>query len=73
MLDISPNIKIDDIEMLHKKLKKENNKLTDSTLQNLVLEHLYMYDIEFNKKQSICQKLDIDTSSSKSKMVSKAK
>jgi len=73
MLDISPNIKIDAIEELHKKLKKENNKLTDSTLQNLVLEHLYMYDIDFNTKQSICKKLDIETSSSKSQMISKSK
>jgi hypothetical protein len=72
-LDINQNVKIDEIEALHKKLKHESNKLTDSTLQSLVLEYIYMYDIDFSKKQSICKKLDIETSSSRSKMISVAK
>lgn len=46
----------------HKELDHENNLLTDSTLKNLVLSHLYMFETNIKIKSSISAKLGIDTS-----------
>lgn len=54
---------------LHKKLKQDKNMLTDSTLKDLIMEHLYMFENDHNKKSSICAKLDIGVQSSKKALI----
>jgi hypothetical protein len=39
----------------------------------MVLEHIYMFDIDFAKKQSICAKLGIDSDNSKKEMIKQIK
>lgn len=34
---------------------------------------MYMFDVDFSKKQSICAKLDIDNDSSKREMIKQIK
>jgi len=72
-LDFRNGLKSKDIEDIHKSLVRENNRIAASTLKRLVLEHLYMFDIEHSKKQSICEKLDITTDNSKTEMVKQLK
>jgi hypothetical protein len=72
-LDFRNGLKSKDIEDIHKSLVRENNRIAASTLKRLVLEHLYMFDIEHSKKQSICEKLDISTDNSKTEMVKQLK
>ena len=47
--------------------------VSDSTLKRLVLEHIYMFDIEHNKKHSICKKIDISSESSTKAMLTQLK
>lgn len=68
-LDFQGGLNQNNIEMLHKKLDKENNKLTDSALKKLVLEHLYMYEASISVKTSICARLGIGTDVSRTKMI----
>ncbi|MBU0632942.1 hypothetical protein KKA17_09865, partial [bacterium] len=72
-LDYRSGLNSKEIEKIHKKLIAENNRITDATLKRLVLEHIYMYDIEYSKKQSICEKLDISIDNSKKEMVKQLK
>jgi len=72
-LDFQGGLNVSKIEKIHKSLKKENNRLTDSVLKKMVLEHIYMFDIDFAKKQSICAKLDIDNDNSKKEMIKQLK
>lgn len=68
-LDFRTGLNSKEIEKIHKKLLEDNNRVTDSALKKLVVEHIYMFDIEHNKKQAICDKLDISVNNSKSEMV----
>jgi len=68
-LDFKGGLNIPKLENIHKALTKENNRLADSVLKRIVLEHIYMFEIEFNKKQSVCSKLDIDNDNSKKEMI----
>ncbi len=72
-LDFQGGLNISKIEKIHKLLKEKNNRLTDSVLKKMVLEHIYMFDIDFSKKQSICAKLDIDNDNSKKEMIKQIK
>jgi len=72
-LDFQGGLNIPKIEKIHKLLKEENNHLSDSVLKKMVLEHIYMFDINFAKKQSICAKLDIDNNTSKKEMIKQIK
>lgn len=72
-LDFENGMNIKELINLHNKFKDEKNNICNTTLKKLVLEHLYMFNISFDKKQSICQKLDINTNESKSKMISMKK
>ncbi len=72
-LDFQGGLNVTKIEKIHKLLKEENNRLTDSVLKKMVLEHIYMFDIDFAKKQSICAKLDIDNDNSKKEMIKQIK
>ena len=68
-LDFKGGLNISKLEDIHKVLSHDNNRLADSVLKRIVLEHIYMYEIEFDKKQSICTKLDIDSDNSKKEMI----
>ena len=68
-LDFKGGLNISKLEIIHKKLAQDNNRLADSVLKRIILEHIYMFEIEFNKKQSICSKLDIDSDNSKKEMM----
>lgn len=68
-LDFPNGINVKKIETMHERLTYENNRLTDSTLKKLVLEHMYMFDVEISKKQSLCAKLEINNENSKKEMI----
>ncbi len=46
-----------DLDVLNK--KNEKNPLAFATIQNLLINHMYSYDIGFEKRQQICQKWNI--------------
>ena len=69
-LYIEVGLNIKNIEALNKYFKDEKNSVCNTTLKKLVLDHLYMYDVTYDKKQSICKKLDININEAKSKMIS---
>lgn len=69
-LDFENGLNIKNIEALNKHFKDEKNSVCSTTLKKLVLDHLYMYDVTYDKKQSICKKLDININEAKSKMIS---
>jgi hypothetical protein len=69
-LDFENGLNIKNIEALNKYFKDEKNSVCNTTLKKLVLDHLYMYDVTYDKKQSICKKLDINMNEAKSKMIS---
>ena len=58
-----------EILKLHEQIKHDKNMLPHSALKNLVLEHLYMFEISYDKRTSICTKLEIDVSSSQKKLI----
>jgi hypothetical protein len=72
-LDFQGGLNQNNIEVLHKKLDKANNKLTDSALKKLVLDHLYMYEASISVKTSICARLGISTNASKTTMINQNK
>ncbi len=72
-LDFKGGLNVSKIEKIHKELIDNNNRLTDSVLKKMVLEHIYMFDIDFSKKQSICAKLDIDSDNSQREMIKQIK
>jgi len=72
-LDFQGGLNVSKIEKIHKSLKEDNNRLSDSVLKKMVLEHIYMFDIDFSKKQSICAKLEIDSDNSKKEMIKQIK
>ena len=72
-LDFQNGLNIKQIEILSKQFKDEKNAICNRTLKKLVLEHLYMFDVTFDKKQSICKKLDINIGEAKNKMISMTK
>ncbi|WP_066350452.1 metallophosphoesterase [Aliarcobacter skirrowii] len=69
-LDFENGLNIKNIEALNKHFKDEKNSVCSTILKKLVLDHLYMYDVTYDKKQSICKKLDININEAKSKMIS---
>jgi hypothetical protein len=58
-----------EILKLHDHIKHDKNMLPNSALKNLVLEHLYMFEISYSKRASICSELEIDVSSSQKKLI----
>jgi hypothetical protein len=72
-LDFQGGLNVAKIEKLHKALQYDNNRLADSVLKKIVLEHIYMFDLDFSKKQSICAKLEIDNDNSKREMIKQIK
>ncbi|MDA8136165.1 MAG: hypothetical protein M0T82_16220 [Desulfobacteraceae bacterium] len=56
-LNFSDGLNVDDISNFYKELK--GNRMAESLLRLLVMNHLYMFDIVFSKRQSICSKLGI--------------
>ncbi len=72
-LDFQNGLNIKQIEILSKQFKDEKNAICNTTLKKLVLEHLYMFDVTFDKKQSICKKLDINIGEAKNKMMPRIK
>jgi hypothetical protein len=68
-LDFPNGLNVRKIEATHEILARENNRLTDSILKKLVLEHMYMFDVDISKKQSLCAKLDINNENSKKEMM----
>lgn len=72
-LDFQGGLNVSKLEKIHKVLIDDKNRLTDSVLKKMVLEHMYMFDVDFSKKQSICAKLDIDNDSSKREMIKQIK
>lgn len=72
-LDFQGGLNVAKIEKIHKQFKEEHNRLADSVLKKMVLEHIYMFDIPFAKRQSICAKLDIDNDNSKKEMIKQIK
>jgi hypothetical protein len=68
-LDFKGGLDVSKLEEIHKDLTHNNNRLADSVLKRIILEHIYMFEIEFNKKQSICSKFDIDSNNSKKEMI----
>jgi len=72
-LDFQGGLNVSKIEKIHKLLIKNNNRLTDSVLKKMVLEHIYMFDVNISKKQSICAKLDINSDNTKKEMIKQIK
>ena len=72
-LDFKEGLNISKIEKIHKILVNNNNRLADSVLKRIILEHIYMFEVEFNKKQSVCSKLDISSDNSKKEMIKQIK
>lgn len=68
-LDFPNGLNVRKIEATHEILARDNNRLTDSTLKKLVLEHMYMFDVDISKKQSLCAKLEINNENSKKEMM----
>lgn len=68
-LDFAGGMEKNEILKLHDQLKHNKNMLPNSALKNLVLEHLYMFEISYSKRASICSELEIDVSSSQKKLV----
>ncbi|HWJ25710.1 MAG TPA: metallophosphoesterase [Flavisolibacter sp.] len=56
-LDHYSSFPMNDIEKLRK--KNDRNPLGFSVLQSLVLDYLYMYEVSYDKKQRICDMLNI--------------
>jgi len=72
-LDFSNGLNIKEVKLIHQKLEKENNTLSDSVLKRLVLEHLYMFDKKVAIKQSACSAVGIESDKSKQKMIEYSK
>ncbi len=68
-LDFAGGMEKNEILKLHDQIKQDKNMLPNSALKNLVLEHLYMFEISYDKRTSICTKLEIDVSSSQKKLI----
>src|SRR5690554_547589 len=48
---------IEQIETYKDEMKK--NKLSDVVLQNLVIDHMYMFDTDYKTRSRVCNKLGI--------------
>ena len=68
-LDFAGGMEKKEILKLHDHIKHDKNMLPNSALKNLVLEHLYMFEISYSKRASICSELEIDVSSSQKKLI----
>jgi len=68
-LDFKNGLDVKKVKSIHQKLNEENNTLSDSVLQKLVLEHLYMFDKPIAIKQSACNAVGIESDNSKQKMI----
>lgn len=73
VLDFDNGLNIKSIENIYKQYEQDKNVFSTSVLKKLVLEHLYMFDIKFDKRQSVCKKLKINEKSSKNKLISSKK
>jgi hypothetical protein len=72
-LDFKNGLDVKKVKSIHQKLNEENNTLSDSVLQKLVLEHLYMFDKPIAIKQSACNAVGIESDNSKQKMIEASK
>ncbi len=72
-LDFKGGLNKSKIIAMHRDLSIDGNGLTDSVLKKLVLQHLYMFEIDYNKRSSICAKLDIGEDSSKKEQMKQLK
>lgn len=69
-LDFTGGLNENKIIQLHKKFDKKKSRLPHSALKKFVLDHLYMFEISYDKKASICKRLDIGMESSKKALIS---
>jgi hypothetical protein len=72
-LDFSNGLNKEKITLLNQEFTNSNNSIAKELLRFLVVEHLYKFDIEFKKKQEICDKLKIGISTQKNILINKAK
>ena len=72
-LDFSGGLNKEKITLLNQEFTNSNNSIAKELLRFLVIEHLYKFDIEFKKKQEICDKLKIGISTQKNILINKAK
>jgi hypothetical protein len=56
-LNFSDGLDVKDITDFHAEII--GNRMAEALLKLLVMNHLYMFDIDFRKKQSVCSKLGI--------------
>ncbi|MDD5401096.1 MAG: metallophosphoesterase [Sulfurimonas sp.] len=67
-LDFQGGLNEQEIIGLFKELKIQKNVLPNSTLRNLALEHLYMFETSISRKTSLCTKLEIDANDAKKQL-----
>lgn len=72
-LDFSNGLNKEKITLLNQEFTNSNNSIAKELLRFLVVEHLYKFDIEFKKKQEICDKLKIGISTQKNILINKTK
>lgn len=72
-LDFFGGLNKEKITLLNQEFLHSNNSIAKELLRFFVIEHLYKFDIEFNKKQEICDKLEIGISTQKNILINKAK
>jgi 23S rRNA pseudoU1915 N3-methylase RlmH len=72
-LEFSNGLNKEKITLLNQEFINSNNSIAKELLRFLVVEHLYKFDIEFKKKQEICNKLKIGISTQKNILINKIK
>jgi len=72
-LDFSGGLNKEKIISLNQDFLNSNNSIAKELLRFLVIEHLYKFDVEFKKKQEICDKLKIGIAAQKNILVNKSK
>lgn len=72
-LDTFSGLNKEKITLLNQELTNSNNYIAKDLLRFLVIEHFYKFDVEFKKKQEICDKLKISISTQKNILINKAK
>lgn len=72
-LDFSSGLNKEKITLLNQDFLKFNNFIPKEILRFFVVEHFYKFDVEFKKKQEICDKLKIGISAQKNILINKLK
>lgn len=70
-LDFTGGLNKDKIFSLSEEFSKNNNSIPKELLRFFVIEHLHKFDVEYKKKQEICDKLNISVAIQKNILAKK--